>query len=364
MKTSFLILTSFLLIVGLAGLCFAADCDSQAYDVSIVDIYSDLKVCDITLQSPENLSGLDLEMSLEHSGAVLDSKTFSIGSISTGSGITKAFEWETSDKGDGKYTVTATVLANGCKIAEKTYSFVNGRQAIPRVTVDDLVPNSQGFSVMITPMEAVLADVEYMLIDGSDVIYSGTEKKISVSTVPTEVSKDWNVLLDNNKKYGSMVKVKLYSPSVTYIALYENFTAMDDVFISDTYEDDIGASATIDGMSQVPFEGSVRFTVSQNGNLIESATVKSPVILNGDDETVETIWTDRLTTGVYNLVIEVIGNDGDILDVEERIIESDYEVPVNQTNTTNTSSNQSPGFMLPGTFAIVAFIALMAKRQS
>ncbi|MEZ5334017.1 MAG: hypothetical protein R2741_01620, partial [Methanolobus sp.] len=319
----------------------------------------------VTLHSSEQANGLELEMTLEHSGTLLDSKTFSIDSIEPDTNLIKAFKWNTDDKGDGKYIVTSTISAGDCTVYENAYTFVNGRQTIPRVTVEDLVPNSQGFSVMLTPLEAVLVDVEYMLMDGSDVIYSGTEKKVPVSTLPAEISEDWNVLLENNKEYSSRVKVKLYSPDVNYIALTEEFTAMDDVFISDTYEDDIGASATIDGISQVPFEGSVRFTVSDiDGNVIESVTTKSPVILNGDDETVETIWTERLATGVYTLVIKVIGNDGDILDVEERIIESDYEVPVNQTNTTDSSSsNQSPGFVFPIAVAAFGILALMTKKQ-
>ena len=62
-----------------------------------------------------------------------------------------------------------------------------------------------------------------MLMDGSDVIYSGTEKKISVHTQPMEVSKDWNVLLENNMDYSGRIKIKLYSPSVSYIAPYRGF---------------------------------------------------------------------------------------------------------------------------------------------
>lgn len=258
MKTAFLSLTILMLIIGLTGISFAADCDSGNYDVSIVNIYSDLETCDLTLSSSEQASGLELQVTLEHSGSILDTRTFTIDSITPGSDVTRAFKWDTDDKSDGKYIVKSSISTGDCSIYENTYSFVNGRQTIPRVTVDDLVPNSQGFSVMITPLEAVLVDVEYMIIDGSDVIYSGTEEKISISTLPLEVSKDWNVLLENNRKYSSRVKVKLYSPDVNYIALTEDFTAKDDVFISDSYEDEIGASATIDGISQVPFEGSVR----------------------------------------------------------------------------------------------------------
>ncbi|WP_340820434.1 hypothetical protein [Methanolobus sp. WCC4] len=367
MRTAFLSLTAILLITSFAGLSFAADCGSDSYDVSVTNIYADLETCDITLHSSEPVSDLELEMVMEHEGSILDRRTFSIETITPDSDVTKAFEWNTDDKGDGKYTVSTGISKNGCTVYENAYSFVNGRQTIARVTVDDLVPNSQGFSVMITPLEAVVVDVEYMLIDGSDVIYSGTGKKISVHTQPMEVTEDWNVLLENNKEYTGRIKVKLYSPEENYIALSQDFVAQDDVFISDTYEDDIGASATVDGLSQVPFEGSVRFTVSkQDGNgetIIESVTQKSPVLLNGDDETVETIWEERLTTGVYSLVTEVIGNDGDILDVEESIIESDYEASEETDATDTEEAEESPGFMLPTSLILIVIAALMISRQ-
>jgi hypothetical protein len=368
MRYAFLSLTAVLLILSLTIPSFAIDCASESYDVSIIETYSDLDTCDITLHSTEYISGLKLDVHMEHEGSILDRKTFTIDNIAPGSDLTKAFKWNTDDKGDGKYTIKSVISKDGCTIYENAYTFVNGRQTIPRITVDDLVSNSQGFSVMITPQEAVLVDVEYMLMDSSDVIYSGTEKKISIHTQPMEVSKDWNVLLENNMEYSGRVKVKLYSPSVNYIALTEDFTAQDDVFISDTYEDDIGASATIDGISQVPFTGSVRFTVSKQDDsgetVIESVTKKSPVLLNGDDETVETIWEERLTTGVYSLVIEVIGNDGDILDVEESIIESDYEPAADQGNTTTADdTEQSPGFLFPITLAIILIAAFMLSQK-
>ncbi|WMW25985.1 hypothetical protein RE474_04495 [Methanolobus sediminis] len=368
MKSAFLSLTAIVMVLFLVIPSSALDCSSNEYNVTVTDIYSDLETCDITLHGSENASGLELDISLVHSGTVLDSKTFIIDSITPDSDVTKAFRWNTDNLEDGKYTVTSTISKDGCTISENTYSFVNGRQTIPRITVDDLVPNSQGFSVMITPIDAVLVDIEYMLMDDSDVIYSGSEKKVSVSTLPLEVSKDWNVLLENNKDYSARVKVKLYSPSVTYIALTEDFTAHDDVFISDTYEDDIGASATIDGISQVPFKGSVRFSVSQvDGNdksEIISVVEKSPVILNGDDETVETIWNERLTAGEYELLIEVIGNDGNILDVEEKIIESDYEPLVNQTNaSSDQSAQQSPGFLLPVALIFITIAAIISRQK-
>jgi hypothetical protein len=364
MRTAFLSLVLILLIIFSVNTSYGLDCESENNGLYVTDIYSDLETCDITLQSSENISGLKLDVTLEHAGSILDRQTFSIEAISPGKSVTKAFMWDTDNKGDGKYTVRTAVTRDGCTLIEDTYNFIAGRQIIPRLTVNDLVANSRGASIMVTPTDAVLFDVEYMLIEGSDVIYSSTQKKVSVHTQPMEVSRDWNVILENNRQYSAKVKVKIYSPSVSYIALKEDFVAHDDVFISDSYKDHIGASATIEGISQVPFTGSVRFTVSKQDNgkeiVVYSVTEKSPVILNGDDETVETIWQERLTSGLYRLVIEIIANDGDILDREESIIESDYELPAEHAGTTGSDdAGQTPGFMLPGSLAIVAVAALI-----
>ncbi|MDG6243312.1 MAG: hypothetical protein QCH31_02805 [Methanolobus sp.] len=158
----------------------------------ITEIYSDLQTYDITLQSSEHVSGLNLDITLEHAGSILDRQTFSIENIPPGKSVTKAFKWDTDNKGSGKYTIVTVVSRDGCKLIENTYNFVSGREILSRLVVNDIVANSKGAIIMITPMNAVLFDVEYMLIEGSDVIYSSTKKKVSVHTQPMEVSRDRN----------------------------------------------------------------------------------------------------------------------------------------------------------------------------
>lgn len=367
MRFTLVFLICFLLIFALIGNSLATECPENT-GIGVTDFYSDIESGDLTVYSATELQELQLELSLEHEGEILDEQTLDIGRVAPGSNAIKVFEWDTDNKDDGRYTVDVRILKGDCMLYTNTYSFVNGRQVIPRVKIDDLIANSEGLSLMITPVQPVLIDVTYMLVDGSDVIYMDEQERIALNTLPLELSEQWNTLLENNREYRGRVKIKLYSPSDNMAAMQE-FIAKDDVFISDTYQDEIGASATIEGISQVPFEGSVRFTVMKNDgsrDIVETVVQKSPILLSGDDETVEAIWEERLPEGIYKLNIEVIGNDGNLLDVKETIIEA--EAPRNVTNTTNdteSSANQSPGFLGIHTIIILVaaiFVVRLKKR--
>ncbi|MDW7730961.1 MAG: hypothetical protein SCH66_00875 [Methanolobus sp.] len=357
MRSTFVLLTCFLLIFVFTGNALAQECPEDT-GVGVTDFYSDIESGDLTVYSATGMEGMEVELSLEHEGDMLDEKTLNIRRVAPGSNTVKVFEWDTDSKDDGRYTVEVRIMKDDCLLYTNSYSFVHGRQVIPRVKIDDLIANSEGFSLMITPVQPVLVDATYMLVDGSDVIYMDEQERIALNTMPLELSEQWNTLLTNGKEYKGRVKIRMYTPPDT-IATMQEFTAKDDVFISDTYQDEIGASATIDGRSQVPFKGAVRFTVLNDDDgedIVETVIQNSPILLSGDDETVEAIWEERLPEGIYKLIIEVIGNDGDILDVRETIIEA--EAPRNVTNTTNETespTNQSPGFM--GIHSIIVLVA-------
>lgn len=146
---------------------------------------------------------------------------------------------------------------------------------------------------------------------------------------------------------------------------YLDFSVYDDVAITDDHEDEKGASVTLLGKSQIPYKGSVRFQVFQNGKLIENITKKSPVLMADDDETVEVTWKQRLPEGIYNLKITVIGNDGDILDQRNRIIESKLKKTANTgrsqltsfTTYNDTKSKKTPSFKI-----LTALLALLLIR--
>lgn len=344
MRPVFVLWTSILLMLVFSGSSLAADCPEGEYDVRITDMYSDIDSGDVTIYSSSGLQGLELELMLGHKGEVLDTTTIRIDSISAGSNVIKVFEWDTDTRSDGRYTVTGRIMQGDCLLYSGNHSFVHGTQVIPRINVNNLVADSEGASLMLMPVEPVIMDLEFMLVDGSDVAYSAREQKVSLHTQPGVISHQWSTLLESGKDYQARVRMNMYAPSET-ITLMQGFTAEEDVFITDIYRDAIGASATIEGRSQVPYTGSVRFTVmDSNGAVVESATERSPVLLSGDDETVETIWEDRLPEGTYRLTIEVMGSGEAILDRRETIIEAAPVRRVNTTNTTDSENTQTPGF--------------------
>ncbi len=125
---------------------------------------------------------------------------------------------------------------------------------------------------------------------------------------------------------------------------------------TETYQDETGASATVMGDSRVPFEGLLRFTLSDGGEVLNITEKKTPVLLSGDDETVEITWNSTLEPGVYQLQTALIGQDGSIVDLQENIIEAKPIVV-----RSNVDETKSTG--LPAGLAGVAMLAIILFRR-
>lgn len=335
----------------------------------IAELYSDIESFDVTLYSSQPEENLTLEVSLvrpDKNEEVIAEQEFSTGSLPAHTRVTKVGFWGVKNAERGPYTVKARLLEQGKVLSESEYNFAYGSKSASKFQVGDIVSDSEGIAVVLSPNQASLFDIEYMLVDGHDVIYKTKTDKASLTSVPETFTASWGSLLENNKEYTGRVKVQVYSPTQGFISSEENFTARDDAEITDIYEDETGASATVLGRSQVPFEGSLVFTVykvqdtpSSSSVFVESAREKVPVLLTDDDETVEVAWKERLTEGVYRLEIELIGNDGDVIEKRETIIESDLS-PLNVSETSpdtgNETTNKSNGNGIRG-FSITAGLA-------
>jgi len=348
----------FILFIISATPAFAADGSpaGEANTARIAELYSDLESFDVTLYSTQPEKNLSLETLLVSSEGTrektLDRQVLLAGSLPANVEVTKVGFWNVSNPERGSYTLRARLLEGKQVLSEAEYNFAYGSNSASRLQVNDLVPNSQGMSVALSPKEASLFDIEYMLVNGSDVVYTTRTEKLSLTSAPDVFSAPWGTLLENNKEYVGRVKIQVYSPQREFISSTERFTARDDAEITDIYEDETGASATVFGRSQVPFEGDLVFSVyelagaSGNGNpgLVESTRARVPVLLNNDDETVEVAWSQRLSEGVYRLEIELLGNNGDIIERRETIIQSDLS-PAPNVSQVNDSDN---GTVTPG----------------
>lgn len=364
----------FLLVLFLISVLPTSAADTSRVDgtgpAHIAELYSDLESYDVTLYSNQPEENLTLEVSLVRpergNEAVIATQAFSTGSFPANMRVMKVGFWNIRNAERGAYTLRARLLEQGKVLSESEYSFVYGSNSASKLQVDDLVSNSEGIAVVLSPNQASLFDLEYMLVDGHDVIYSAKTEKASLTSVPETFSASWGTLLENNKEYTGRVKIRVYSPNPGFIASTENFTSRDDAEITDIYQDETGASATVLGRSQVPFEGNLVFSVSKlqetpgNGSsgFVESIRERVPVLLNADDETVEVAWKERLTEGVYRLEIELFGNDGDVIERRETIIES-YLPATNTSETSpgtgNATSGENSGNSIPG-FSIVSGI--------
>ena len=342
---------------------------ANAEDINIIDVFSDIDSTDITIHSGEHYTDITLKAELTFKGNVLESKQFHIDEVSSDTDITKIAFWDLTNPKEGFYRTIMTMSMDGSVLETKYSNFSYGWQAMPGVSIKDIVPDSSGISIILAPFyttktgtsKPVLTDIEYMLVDGDTVIYRTTDNRVTVVQA-TPLSKDWNVLLENNHDYSTRVKARISSPEDAVIAQSKDFTSKDDVRITELYRDETGASATVEGYSQVPFDGYVVFTVTKDDTIIEEVREKSPILTTSDDETIEIIWTRKLAAGIYGLSVEVIGNDGDILDRWDTVIESDYDSSADATP--EHTPTDTPGFdIIPAAFVLVLLYLLSGRMD-
>jgi hypothetical protein len=292
--------------------------------------------------------------------------------------FTKVGSWDLRSSQSGAYSVRASLIENGRVISESRYNFAYGDNSVSKIRVEDLVSDSRGINVMLSPVKPALFDIEYMLVDGSDVVYSTKANSLSLTSFPGNFSAVWGILLKNNREYQGRVKVRIYSPEEDTFVSTSTFVARDNAEITDIYKDETGASATVYGKSQVPFDGSLDFKVfKQNNDSVESSSEpvesiheKVPVLMNGDDETVEVSWKQRLQKGIYRLEIELLGNSGEIIENRETIIESNLSpysnlsAANNSTSETNASSEKStPGFSTLALISGLIAISFVLRKK-
>ncbi|AEH60840.1 conserved hypothetical protein [Methanosalsum zhilinae DSM 4017] len=335
-------------------------------NIVITDLYSDIDSGDITVFSQNDYQELRVEIKISKDDRILQTKSIDIEQIRAGYDIMKAFSWDVESTEDGLYTVTASIYDNDRKLTSTTYNFVHGRPAISSIKIDSVFSDSTGMSIMITPHPGVPAiiDLTFMLVDGNDVIYTKSNENIPVHTATTTVTEGWDRILEANKDYEARVKIIIHSPVQRTVSYVKPFQATEKVAITDVFKDRRGSSITLEGESQVPFEGYVRFTVLEPWydpeRTVQAIDQKSPLLLSGDDETIEAIWDEPLEPGKYRLIIEAVGNAEKVIDTKETIIEVE-ERRVQPTPEEDENDRSIPGFA--GIYALIALISAILIRS-
>lgn len=331
---------------------------AQSAEVKITDFFSNIEGCDVTIQGQSEAKNLRINLELWFKGKItesnpteriVDSKSIEIESIDAGKYYTYFITWNSS-KEDGVYTARAELRSNSAILDGTHLNFTYGHAALLRLQVADLLADSTGVYLLVRPFEPVMADAEYHLFEGNRSIYSVQEKNLAFIQ-STSLNQNWRIILENNKEYAARIKLRLYKPEQTTVAYTRWFTARDNAIITDVYADRTGVSATIEGKSQVPLQGKLEFTIMREGVTVETIQKPSPSILLDEEKTVEATWKQPLSAGKYEVKVRLLGNDGDILDQYDKVIEVEPVI----SKPTPTPAKKSPAIELPLVlFAILA----------
>lgn len=339
-------------VLGLMVVLAAQAAPAAASSLEISDLFSSMESADITVKG-EGAGSLQLD--LTHDGEKIASRNLAL----DGPG-TWAIHWPAIQAESGSYDCCASLVQNQTTVSKRCFNFYYGGAEPIRFDVRDFRADSRGMHLAISASDSTVVDIYYMLLEGGKAVYITREQAAAISgSYSTPIAKDyaWKQILQKGHSYEGRVKiVELNHNQIR--AFMNSFQAVDDALISETYQDETGASATVLGNSRVPFVGYLRFMLYQNGSLLNITEKKTPVLLAGDDDTVEITWNSTLEPGIYQLRTVLLSQDGSVKDLEENVIEAE---PLQKINATETAEKSG----LPdGLAALVIFMAaLMRKRR-
>ncbi|MCL7412763.1 MAG: hypothetical protein M8353_03980 [ANME-2 cluster archaeon] len=326
--------------------------------IDIISIFSDEHSMDVTLRSGNEPVHGQVLFKLMHKTDVVETRTLDL-EMDARTETTKIIMWETRPQFE-TYVATASVYVNGESVAQKSYPFSYGFVVLPRFQVVDLSADSSGVDLLVKPRSMTnpaVADFVFQLIQDGDIIYSETKDDIPVIQ-STQVLINWPILLDDHTEY--MVRVKAYShiPNITS-SYMTSYTSRQKVEIdnTDVDVDDFGASVTLFGRSQVPFDGNVDVQLQKEGSVPLVFTGRPEILTLNRDDTVGILW-DGIAPGTYYVTILVKTQDLEILDRYETVLLIPEPInPVNQPTAT-----QTPGFgVLMGILGIIATATVVRK---
>jgi len=157
-----------------------------------------------------------------------------------------------------------------------------------------------------------VVDLSFEIFKEDELLYSETLEDVSV-VQSLEKTIKWPILLDKGKKYITVLKIYSHVSNLTsaYVSI---FKAEEDVKImpDDLEIDEYGASVTLRGMSQVPFEGKVSIALINDARYIYFEEECDLLTLNKED-TIGFLW-ESIPPGEYIVEISAINNEGKTID--------------------------------------------------
>jgi hypothetical protein len=322
-------------------LIFISLINSVSATVELTDFFSDFTTSDVTINSERDFQGKAV-FELLYSQELVESHEVSI-NVESGEPLTKVIIWQEKPQHDF-YTARISLYEGSKIVSNSSYHIAYGTVTIPQFQVVDFSPSNSGVQILLRSINPTVTDIKIELLDNNDIVYSKTKKDISITT-SSELKLGWTFLLSENKNY--VVRAKIYShrlnspPLVnTYIA---RFTATDDVEIlaADVQVDEYGASVTIRGKSQVPFDGSIVVT-AMNREINNKQSYRQQledILTSGTESTAGIVWKG-IPPGNYDIVIEAVNQKNITLDKYETVL----RIPDYPVADVTTPKNSTPGF--------------------
>ena len=344
--------------------------EKRQMDAVITDFFSDNEFADVTVQFEKPLENASLIFTLNSGKKLLKSETFFLGSVEKGRKFTKVLFWGVEkDFREDRDSYTAQVFVkNGSEsVGLKELSFSYRNPALSKLKLVDFSADSEKASVLmcltnpagfgsVQLPEPGVVDLDLKLLSGTDVIYSEKQKNIPVTNTYYNASY-WPFLLEKGKNYTAFLKVHSHSPDIT-TAYRSDFIAQEKVEILDLDidVDEYGASITIIGRSQVPFDGFIRVVLTSENGEVQVFEETPDILTAGKEDTVGIIW-QGVPKGDYNVKIYVLNLEGEILDSHETVLRV-FE-PVTEANPIE----ESPGTGFLAAMGIILCAGVLSSRK-
>lgn len=321
--------------------------------VEITDFFSDFTSSDATFNSTSDFKGKAV-FELLYAGSPVESHEVPI-DIKAGS-ATKVIIWDSKPQHD-YYTAKVSILDSSGLVTNSTYQVSYGTVSLPGFHVVDFSSSNTGVQLLLRPFNPSSVDVKIELLENNDIVYSKKTDNVYL-TMNQEFSLTWPFLLTRNREYTVRAKIythRLYaSPLVnTYIS---HFTATDDVEIlhNNVQVDEYGASVTLHGNSQVPFDGSIVVGAKNRvtGDTKTFSQTLEEILVTGKEGTAGIVWKG-MAPGTYDVVIRAVNKENETIDKYETVVR--IPVPPARSSTTPVST--------PGFAAIISVFVLIAAAR-
>lgn len=344
----------------------------------IVDFFSDPEFSDATVRFEKPYENISLVFVLSSENRVLKSETFSIGPVNENQEVTKVVFWgldESFEKGiDSRknkesYTAQLFVKTGNEVLDSERKSFLYQNPVLSYFKLVDFSADSEKASVLLTPMtrtslgnmqlpEPSMLDLDLKLLSGAEVVYSNKQGNIPVANTFYNATY-WPLLLKKDQYYTALLKIHSHSPDLT-TAYRSEFKAKEKVEIldRDVDVDEYGASVTVLGRSQVPFDGIIRVVLTPREGKAQVFEETADILTAGKEDTVGIIW-QGVPKGDYVVKIYALNLKGEILDSYETVLR------VFEPVAESTPAQDSPAlglFTALGVFLLPA-ILLQRKRE-